>query len=251
MPSPTDQPARPPLDLAKLVADINHLPADWHDAGTFMSHVMVAFAEQAAQRPIRHSVETGAGRSTLLLSHLSAQHTVFSLDQGDSLSSVRRCPLLRESAVTFVDGPTQATLPSHTFAGPLDLVLLDGPHAFPFVELEYYHLYPKVAEGGLLVIDDIHIPTIHNMYKFLRECEMWSLQKTVHTTAFFRRTAAPVFDPMGDSWWLQGYNKRKFPQFPQWHLYAVPLLSKILPQRVKTWLTDRAGRSAARRISQP
>jgi len=25
----------------------------------------------------------------------------------------------------------------------------------------------------------------------------------------FRRTDAPVFDPLGDGWWLQDYNRRR------------------------------------------
>jgi hypothetical protein len=33
----------------------------------------------------------------------------------------------------------------------------------------------------------------------------------VETAAFFGRTAAPLFDPYLDGWWLQGYNKKRFP----------------------------------------
>jgi len=30
-------------------------------------------------------------------------------------------------------------------------------------------------------------------------------------TAFFRRTDKPLFDPYGDGWWLQNYNKNRNP----------------------------------------
>jgi hypothetical protein len=30
-------------------------------------------------------------------------------------------------------------------------------------------------------------------------------------TAIFRRTGAPLFDPHADGWWLQSYNKKRFP----------------------------------------
>lgn len=247
-PSPDTSSANERKPAAQLLDEINALPADWHGAGSFMPHVLATFARLASRRTLRHTAETGAGRSTLLLSHLSDQHTVFSLDQDESLSQVRESPLLHRASVSFVDGPTQVTLPGHAFPGPLDLVLLDGPHAFPFVELEYYHFYPKVATGGLLIIDDIHIPTIRNLHRFLCECEMWRLLEVSHTTSFFERTAAPTFDPLGDSWWEQGYNKRRFPQFPSLHLHALPLLSKVLPKSLKNWLMARAGKSAAAKL---
>jgi hypothetical protein len=88
-----------------------------------------AIARSAQKRQIRHSVETGSGASTLLFSHLSDDHTVFAFDSGSgSVTNVRRSPLLRQGAVTFVEGPTQATLPRHRFTEKLQLVLINGPH---------------------------------------------------------------------------------------------------------------------------
>lgn len=158
-----------------------------------------------------HSAETGAGRSTLLLSHVSAHHVVFTKDDrgdGDSLDRVRSSPLLASGAVEFVVGPTQLTVPRHTFTEPLDLVLLDGPHAFPFPELEYYYLYPQLRPGAVLIVDDIHIPSVRVLFDFLSQDAMWRRVMVVDKTAFFTRTDAPTFDPVGDGWWLQRYNRR-------------------------------------------
>ena len=42
--------------------------------------------------------------------------------------------------------------------GPLQLVLLDGPHGCrDSPVLEYYFLYPRLEGGALLILDDIHI----------------------------------------------------------------------------------------------
>src|SRR6185436_15229680 len=114
--------------------------------------------------------------------------------RGDSLAAVRAAPLLRPG-VEFVVGPTQRTLAAHRFETPLDLVLVDGPHGFPFPHLEYYFLYPHLAAGGLLVLDDIHVRTVNDLFRFLRADAMFELLAVVHTTAFFRRTAAATFDP--------------------------------------------------------
>lgn len=197
--------------LPDVLAALAALPADWHGAGCLEMPNLEALARHAAARDIRRSVETGAGKSTLLLSHLSAHHTVFALDAGQSLTRAADSFLLRKDRVTFVDGPSQHTLMSHTFTEPLQLVFIDGPHGFPFPNMEYWKLYPHLETGGLLVVDDIHIPTIRQLFDFLREDAMFRLLETVGKTAFFERTAAEMFSPVEDGWWLQHYNTRRFP----------------------------------------
>ena len=202
------------MTLDQVVTEVSRMPANWHGAGSLSGAVVAAIARHATGRSIRNSVETGTGKSTLVLSNASANHTVFAQDDrghGDSLARVQTSELLRRDVVTFVVGPTQQTLPRHRFDHPLDLVLLDGPHGYPFPELEYYFLYPHLAPGAVLIVDDIHIPTVFNMFSVLREDDMFALTEVVDTTAFFRRTDAPVFDPIADNWWLQKYNDRRFP----------------------------------------
>jgi hypothetical protein len=193
-----------------ILASITALPSDWHRAGTMSADVLAAMVRLLGPH-VRRSVETGAGKTTLLLSHLSARHTVFAIDGGKSLTVTRRSPLLNVDRVEFVDGPTQRTLFDYHFAEPLDVVLIDGPHGYPFPEMEYWVLYRHIREGGWLIVDDIHIPTIHRLFTFLREEPMFELVETVQYTAFFRRTAAPLFDPYCDGWYLQPFNTARFP----------------------------------------
>jgi hypothetical protein len=156
-------------------------------------------------------METGSGASTLLFSHLSEDHTVFAIDAGtNSIRGVESHRLLRRETVTFVEGPTQLTLPRHTFAHPLQLALIDGPHGYPFPDLEYYFIYPHLEPGAILIVDDIQIPTITNLFDFLSADEMFDLREVVENTAFFQRTSAPTFSPTGDGWWEQRYNMRAF-----------------------------------------
>lgn len=200
MPSPSD-----------LFEQLAALPSDWHGSGCLPMENLEAIARHAGARRIQRSVETGAGKSTLLLSHISDHHTVFAVDGGESLTRARKSPLLRSGHVMFVEGPTQITLLGHDFRDPLQLVLIDGPHGFPFPDLEYWKLYPHLDRGGLLVLDDIHIPTIRRLFDVLAEDEMFTLLETVGNTAFFERTDAPTFSPTGDGWWLQRYNAARFP----------------------------------------
>jgi len=211
------------------------LPSTWHGAGCCGPAVLDAVVRYAEPLEIRRSVETGTGKTTLLLSHLSERHTVFTKEDvgdGDSLAAVRSSPLLQQTGVSFVLGPTQRTLAQHRFTEPLDLVLLDGPHAYPFPQLEYYYLYPHLAENGLLIVDDIHVPTIFHLFSFLADDAMFDLLSVVGTTAFFRRTAAPLFDPLQDGWEHQRYNARRFP-------ILAPLRADILepwPRGLRRWV---------------
>ena len=191
---------------ANLVADIAALPKQWHGAGTVSDRVLTALARYHPA----FSVETGTGRTTLLFSHLSGRHIVFTKEDagdGDSLDAVRTSPLLGECE--FVVGPTQQTLLSYSFDEPIDLAYLDGPHAYPFPDLEYWAVYPHIPEGGVLVIDDVNIPTIGNLFAFLKADAMWSLEQVVDNTAFFHRTATDAVDPYGEGWWLQAYNQHR------------------------------------------
>jgi hypothetical protein len=144
--------------------------------------------------------------------------------------------LLRRT-VHFVVGPTQRTLPQHQFDHPLELVLLDGPHGYPFPELEYYYVYPQLREDALLIVDDIDVPTIFNFYRFLREDEMYRLVETVHTTAFFARTSASLFDPTADGWWLQNYNRTRYPVRDKTiPLSLVDKLKRVIPAPLRILL---------------
>jgi len=202
-----------PQSIDQVLRQVLELRATLHGAGSLSADALSAIARHARTRPIQHSAETGCGATTLLLSHISESHTVFTLDIGDSLSSVRRSALLRPEVVTFVEGPSQRTLPKHHFPEKLQLALIDGPHAYPFPDLEYYFLYPHLDRGALLILDDIQIRSIHNLFEFLRSDAMFRLDEVVRSTAFFTRTDAPAFDPMGDGWPQQGYNARTLSRY--------------------------------------
>lgn len=196
---------------------IRDLPEDFHEAGPMSAVVLDAMLRhiEQAESDIERSAETGCGKSTLLLSWLSAGHEVFTLDAyGDvpcrSYRQVRDSPLLCPGSVSFILGPSQRSLPQHEFPEPIQLALIDGPHGFPFPQLEYYYLYPALDEGALLIVDDIHIPTIRCLHDFLMEDAMFDHVEIVENTSFFRRTAQPLFNPYGDDWWLQGYNANRF-----------------------------------------
>lgn len=202
------------MNIDELVRDISQLPSDWHGAGSVSSRVLEAIARHVAGLggALQRSMESGSGKTTLLFSHLSPEHTVFAVDAGNSISQVKKSELLNRDSVSFVEGPTQVTMPQYDFSKKIQLALIDGPHGYPFPDLEYYYFYQIIEEGGLLLLDDTRIPSIGRMFEVISADDMFELLEVVDDTAFFRRTEAPLLNPLSDSWWLQGYNRPYYDQ---------------------------------------
>lgn len=197
-----------------LLQDIIALDDSFHEAGVMTPDVLTFMAELGERRAFSDTAETGCGKSTLLLSNLGTRHTVFTLSHYgeipcESYSVVSRSPLLNSATTEFVCGPSQVTLPRHDFHTDLQLALIDGPHAFPFPQLEYFYLYRRIERGGFLVVDDHSIPSVELLIRFLLDDEMFEFIRQVDDTVFFRRTDAPLFNPFGDEWETQGYNIRR------------------------------------------
>jgi hypothetical protein len=191
-----------------------------HEAGAFPTRVL-RYIESLLPAKLNATAETGCGKSTMLLSNIADHHTVFCIDDmsrpNGSMPFWKNCPLTKHDRIEVVLGPTQTTLPRYAHKVKYDLVLIDGPHGWPFPELEYVHFYPHIRNNGYLIVDDVNIPTIGHMADIIAEDQMWELIDVVETTAMFRRTEVPTFDPFGDGWWLQAYNRRRLDRSrPEW-----------------------------------
>lgn len=215
------------MNQPDIIDSIRSIPAGWNPDGS-LNIAVVEHIFRCAEGA-QNTAETGCGKSTLALSHASRRHVVFACDvpsgknpEEHSLNRVKNSSLLKGDVCEFIIGCTQQTLPVFRFDRDFDLVFLDGPHGYPFPDLEYYYFYPHIKAGGWLVVDDIQIPTVANMVDVLKRDAMFSLDRVVRTTAFFRRTDAPSFPPLGDGWDEQGYNKRCAPAIRHVGLSSVP-----------------------------
>ncbi len=193
-----------------------------HGAGTIETPAL-ARIEAMLPAAMERTAETGCGKSTVLFSNLSRHHTVFCIDDrtdgdGSSVRFFEQNELAKREVVHLVFGPSQLTLPKYHHAGEYDCVLLDGPHAYPFPELEYYFFYPHIRRGGILIVDDVHIPTVGRMADVIQEDDMFELLELVGTTAVFRRTLAETLSPTGCGWWTQKFNRRRMP--PTWEIHC-------------------------------
>jgi len=156
--------------------------------------------------PFRSTVETGCGGSTIVLSQSSARHIAFALDGKDhTITELCKHSDLRHENAIFIEGETKHTLPGYAFEGEVDLALMDGPHAYPLPQIEFAYLFPRIRLGGWLVLDDIQIPSVYELFRFLKKESSVVLDEVTVRTAFFRRVG--VAEHSADGWVLQGMNR--------------------------------------------
>jgi predicted O-methyltransferase YrrM len=200
-----------------IEAILANLASGSHRAGTFMIDVLQALVKVLPKGPIT-TLETGCGKSTVVFSNIAAKHWCFAYDDrklsDSSVLLVQESPDFKADRTEWVYGPTQKTIPTHKFpeGQTFDVILIDGPHGYPFPDLEYAFLYPLLKEGSILIIDDIHIPNIGHMYDLLRSDRMYDEIGVFASTGVLRRTGVEGVPPDGDHWWEQHYNVVNFPR---------------------------------------
>ncbi len=138
------------------------------------------------------SLETGSGASTAVLLERSARHTVVTpaADEVERVLAWCRVHGVRVDALDLQLGGSQAVLPRLVDGGPLDLVLVDGDHAFPAPMLDWYYTADRVREGGHVVVDDVQLRPPRLLRDFLRAEPGWQELPPVGRAAVFRRTGS-------------------------------------------------------------
>ncbi len=154
------------------------------------------------------TLETGCGYSTVSFLSRSGAHFVYSPFAGEHKLIRHWCHAqgIPTDHVEFLAQPSQQALPFRS-RGRLDVVLIDGDHAFPAPFIDWYYLADDVAEGGILMVDDTHLTTGRILRDFLiAERTRWKLDRELGKTAVFRRTGKGSI-AMGMSWEDQPYVK--------------------------------------------
>ncbi len=84
---------------------------------------------------------------------------------------------------------------------PLDLVLLDGAHGFPYPTLDWWYVAPHLKPGGLLVLDDAYMSGVSALLDYLRSRPTWRVEDALgFRTVVVRKLAdeRPPFDSLGE-----------------------------------------------------
>jgi len=186
----------------------------------------------ATLRPGWTTLETGAGYSTVVFAAAGCRHTAISPADLEHESVRRWCGQhdVAVDQVRFIAAPSQDVI--HGLEPePLDVVLIDGDHAFPAPFIDWYYTAERLRCGGALLVDDTQLVTGAVLRSFLlREDGRWRLERDLGKTAIFRRiTEEPLVRGL---WWGQ----------QPWSAEPVrPARGAALRARVRGFFTRRPG----------
>jgi predicted O-methyltransferase YrrM len=143
------------------------------------------------------TLETGAGVSTLIFALGGSDHVAVApwLDELDELRKYAVRVGIDVSRVDFVASASEDYLPKLTPV-ELDLVFIDGKHAFPWPILDWYYTADRLKVGGLMILDDTQLPPVRMLSEFLRaDTPRWRFLKTVgEWTDIFEKRVRSVHD---------------------------------------------------------
>ena len=96
--------------------------------------------------------------------------------------------------IRFIAEPSERYLP-RTEESDLDLVLIDGKHAFPWPVVDWFFTAEKLKCGGLMLVDDVPLRSVAILAQFMSADPGWEL---VHDfsgrTLAFRKIRQEVLD---------------------------------------------------------
>jgi hypothetical protein len=182
------------------------------------------------------TLETGAGASTIVFAASGARHEAVTPDPEEEARIRRACDErgIDDSRLTFHIGRSQDVLP--TFAGDdLDLVLIDGAHGFPYPVLDWWHLAPRLREGGRMLLDDAYLPGVSAVVDYVRSSDAWELEEPVSfRTACIRKLRDEEPPPGADA--LASRGRMSFAYLPPHRRAVASVRTRVFSTRPGLWV---------------
>lgn len=147
------------------------------------------------------TLETGAGVSTLIFLLLGATHDAISPDPDEASKILAYCTEHRIPTDRYVHhlARSEAVLPTLPLEPGLDLVLVDGDHAFPIPCLDWFYAARRLRRGGLMVLDDVSLWSVRIVADFLSADDAWQQIERSRRFAAYRLLVDP--DRALSRWW--------------------------------------------------
>jgi hypothetical protein len=179
-----------------LTEQLRRTPPGLHGAGDEywgLAWTALAWLEREIQ-PGMATLETGAGSSTIVFAAGGAHHVAVTPDAEEEERIREQCDRLGvdHSRVRFEIGPSHDVLP-RLHVPPLDLVLVDGAHGFPYPILDWWYSAPHLKIGGRILLDDAFMPPIGVLVDALRAQPGWQVVGAAgHRTVVVQKTSAEL-----------------------------------------------------------
>lgn len=157
------------------------------------------------------TLETGCGHSTVVFMLYSKVHYAISpfYQEHDEIKKWCTANGIPMKNTQFIVSTSQEIIHSIQFDSKLDMVLIDGDHAFPAPFIDWYYTADWIKKGGILIVDDTQLITGKILKEFLlEEKNRWNCIWETNKTSIFKKIAS---DPVakGIPWIKQPYVKNK------------------------------------------
>jgi predicted O-methyltransferase YrrM len=158
----------------------------------------LAYIERTVQ-PGMATLETGAGASTMMFASRGAVHEAVTPSADEAERITKECERrgISTEHLTFRIGSSADVLRDWE-PRPLDFVLIDGGHSFPYPTLDWWYVQQHVKIGGLVLLDDAYMPPVAAVVDHLRNSQAWRLEEPASfRTAVARKLADEIPDGEG------------------------------------------------------
>jgi SAM-dependent methyltransferase len=184
------------------------------------------------------TLEVGCGVSTVVFAAAGTSHVAVSPVRHEYERIEKYCAEIGvpTAGVEFREGFSDRVLPS--LECDVDVALVDGAHAFPYPIVDFPYVSRRLRPGGVLVLDDVPIPSVGTVYRFLRAEPCWELVDLVDHRAVAFRLVGPL--PDGDPWGEQRGNAG----YPDYSFLPLAQRSRV---ELREWLARNSTISRARR----
>ena len=155
------------------------------------------------------TLETGAGISTLIFALRKSTHIAITPNASEvaAIQAYARTNLISLERVEFIIEPSDLYLP-RCASQDLDLVFIDGKHAFPWPIIDWFYTADKLKEEGILILDDLQMSSVSILRDFILEDPRWKFIKSFgRRTLAARKIAKSVHDV---AWHMQPYISRRY-----------------------------------------
>ena len=182
------------------------------------------------------TLETGAGASTIVFASRGADHEAVTPDPDEETRIRAACRErgIDDSRLSFHIGRSQDVLPSLP-ERELDLVLVDGAHGFPYPVLDWWHLAPRLREGGRMLLDDAYLPGVSAIVDYVRSSDAWELEQPVSfRTARIRKLRHGEPPAGADS--LASRGRMSFAYLPPHRRAVASVRTRVFSTRPGLWV---------------
>lgn len=176
--------------------------ASWGIQPSFLEYLVEVVSEDSL------TLETGSGVSTVCFAIIGSNHTCVSPAAQEHARIQAYC---REHGISierirFIPMKSEDYLPSLDLGAlRLDFGLIDGSHAFPNPIIDYHYINRNLKVGGLLAIDDLAIPSVGILHKFmLTEPAYEFVRFDGAKTGIYRKVAETLYP---NDWPDQNFNR--------------------------------------------